>query len=311
MPGDPVATRASLPGVTNLTRAPSPGSAPTVQRRADGSGLLDALRAAHRGAPALTALAPEGYARDHAAFEALSDQRTLIAAHLTSRLAARATGPVAVLSVGCGDGSLDAQVALAAVDVVPERAVRYVGVDPYVGSTTAWTGAMAALGRASLSAEPLVATFAAAPITGSFDVVTFVHSMYYVPDVAVALRAAYDLLEPGGELLVLSGPRGVLNALTDVLAPPVAGHRQWFSEDVAGALVEAGLAAEPTVTLAARLDLAGASDRVLDFTVQGRLTPQLRPLVREYLAAVARTDPAYDGLRVPHPVDVHRVVRAA
>ena len=92
-----------------------------MQRRADGSGLLDALRAAHQGAPALTALAPEGYARDHAAFEALSDQRTLIAAHLTSRLAARATGPVAVLSVGCGDGSLDAQVALAAVDVDPER----------------------------------------------------------------------------------------------------------------------------------------------------------------------------------------------
>ena len=34
-------------------------------------------------------------------------------------------------------------------------------------------------------------------------------------------------------------------------------------------------------------------------------------LVRDYLAAVARTDPAYDGPRVPHPVDVHRVVRAA
>ena len=33
-------------------------------------------------------------------------------------------------------------------------------------------------------------------------------------------------------------------------------------------------------TLGARLDLVGASDRVLDFTVQGRLTPRLRPLVR-------------------------------
>ena len=296
--------------MTNLTRAPSPGPAPEVGRDA-GAGLLDALREAHRGAGPLPPLAPEGYARDHAAFEARSDQRALIAAHLCGRLAARTTGPVAVLSVGCGDGSLDVRVAAGATAVRPPRPVRYVGVDPWAGSTRAWAAAMAGLGCAELTAEPQVATFAEARLTGRFDVVTFVHSMYYVPDVAVALRAAYDLLRPGGELLVLSGPRGVLNALTDVLAPPVAGHRQWFSEDVALGLLAAGLSPEPTTTLGARLDLVGASDRVLDFTVQGRLSAGLRPLVRDYLAAVARTDPAYDGPRVPHPVDVHRVVRAA
>ncbi|WP_123391571.1 class I SAM-dependent methyltransferase [Nocardioides aurantiacus] len=296
--------------MTNLTRTPSPGPVPQV-RQDDGPGLLDALREAHRGAGPLPALAPDGYARDHAAFEARSDQRALIADHLCSRLAGRPNGPVSVLSVGCGDGALDVRVAARAVAARPARPVRYVGVDPWAGSADSWAAAMAGLRCDALSAESQVATFADARLTGRFDVVTFVHSMYYVPDVAAALRAAYDLLRPGGELLVLSGPRGVLNALTDVLAPPVAGHRQWFSEDVARGLADAGLRPEPTTTLAARLDLVGASDRVLDFTVQGRLTPRLRPLVREYLAAVARTDPAYDGPRVPHPVDVHRVVRAA
>ncbi len=296
--------------MTNVTRAPSRRPATEVLRQPRAAELLDELRTARVGSPALPALAPEGYARDHAAFEARSDQRALIASHLASRLATRPTRPVSVLSVGCGDGSLDAQVAAGVADARPARTVRYVGVDPYAGSTRSWAAAMAELDRDTLTAEPQVATFAEARLTGRFDVITFVHSMYYVPDVAAALRSAYDLLRPGGELLVLSGPRGALNALTDVLAPPVAGHRQWFSEDVALGLVGAGLTPEPTVTLDARLDLAGASDRVLDFTAQGRLTPELRPRVRAYLAAVAVAHPAYGGSRVPHPVDVHRVLRA-
>ena len=49
---------------------------------------------------------------------------------------------------------------------------------------------------------------------------SFVHSMYYVPEVAATLLAAHRLLRPGGELLVLSAPRGALNVLVEVLAMP-------------------------------------------------------------------------------------------
>ena len=295
--------------VTNLTRdTPRPATRVSPPHE---QGLLAALGALRTGAATLPALAPETYARDHAAFETRSDQRTLIAAHLASRLARRDAGKVSLLSVGCGDGTLDAPLAAALADVRPSRAVRYVGVDPFAGSAAACASAMNALRRTTLSAELHVATFAEAPVSGPFDVVTFVHSMYYVPDVAGALRRAHDLLRPGGELIVLSGPRGALNALADVLAPPLEGHRQWFSDDVAAGFDQARLEPVDTLTLDACLDLADASDEVLDFTVQARLTPELRPLVRAYLAAVAVPGPTAGTLRVPHPVDVYRVHRAA
>ena len=292
--------------------SPTTSSQPAPARREPREeAVLGDLRAARRGEDVLLNLTADAYARGHAAFEDRSDQRALISAHLTARLARRDTGPVAVLSVGCGDGTLDAPLAAALTDVVPARPIRYVGIDPYAGSTTAFAAAMGALERAGLSTEVHVSTFAAAPVSGPFDVVTFVHSMYYVPEVASTLRAAHALLRPGGELLVLNAPRGALNVLVDVLAPPVEGHRQWFSEDIPSGLASAGLRTEEVLTLDARLDLDAASDEVLDFTVQAQLTPELRPLVRAYLDAVSVPCPTSGVPLVPHPVDVYRVRKAA
>lgn len=267
--------------------------------------VFDQLRAARFGETLLPDLAPDAYARGHAVFESRSDQRTLIGDHLAARMARRDTGPVAVLSVGCGDGSLDAPLAAALADVVPARPVRYVGIDPYAGSTTAFAAAMADLDRPNLSVEVHTSTFADAPVTDLFDVITFVHSMYYVPEVAPTLKAAHALLKPGSELLVLSAPRGALNMLADVLAPPIDDHDQWFSEEIAAGFATAGLRLEETMTLDARLDMDDASDEVLDFTVQAQLTPTLRPLVREYLDKVSVPHPVSGALLVPHPVDVY------
>ncbi|MCZ4076842.1 class I SAM-dependent methyltransferase [Rhodococcus sp. H36-A4] len=270
--------------------------------------LLDDLRALRRGAAALAGLEPESYARDHAAFEQLSDQRGLIAEHLAGRLATMGDGPVSVLSVGCGDGSLDVQLAKGLVNAVPGRPVRYVGIEPWSGSARLFTANMAALGSDELSVDVHVASFSDAPVDETFDVVLFVHSMYYVADVGETLSGALDLLRPGGELWVLNAPRGALNALVDVLAPPLEGHRQWFSADVEKAFVDAGIALDEVVTLDALVDLASASERVLDFAVQARLTPELRGPVRAYLDAVSV--PGADGRpRVPHPVDVFAAAR--
>lgn len=304
--------------MSNLARPPASSKAPVLRPRgtlaAPGgltSDLLVDLRAARTGASALPALLPATYARTHAAFELLSDQRRLITAHLADRFARRHAAPISVLSVGCGDGTLDAPLAAALADVQPSRAVRYVGVDPYVGSTDAFAAALRGLGRISLTTEVHTVAFDELQVAGEFDIVTFVHSMYYVRDVAQTLRAAYALLRPGGELIVLSAPRAELNALVEVLAPPVEGHEQWFSDDVAEGLQQAGLSMETPMTLQAGFDAGAASDEVLDFAVQARLTPELRPLVRAYLDAVAVPAPEPGaGSRVPHPVDVYRVVRA-
>lgn len=265
--------------------------------------LLDALRAVRSGAAALASLEPDFYARDHAAFERLSDQRGLIAEHLADRLATMGDGPISVLSVGCGDGSLDVRLAEGLVLAVPGRQVRYVGIEPWSGSAELFTAEMAALGADELSVDVHVASFGDARVDETFDVVVFVHSIYYVADVGETLRGALDLVRPGGVLWVLNAPRAALNQLVDVLAPPREGHRQWFSADVEKAFAESGIDLEEVVTLDALVDLASASDGVLDFAVQARLTPELRGPVRAYLDAVS-VPGLHGGPQVPHPVDV-------
>ena len=278
---------------------------PTSTAAAD---LLDDLRAVRRGAAALPGLEPDSYARDHAAFELLSDQRGLIADHLAGRMAEMGDGPVSVLSVGCGDGTLDVRLAEGLVRAVPGRPVRYVGIEPWSGSAALFTAELAALEARELTVEVYVASFADAPVDETFDVVVFVHSIYYVADLGVTLRSALDLVRPGGQLWVLNAPRAALNELVDVLAPPLEDHRQWFSADVEAAFVDADITLDAVVTLNALVDLASAGDEVLDFAVQARLTPELRGPVRAYLAEVSV--PGADGEpRVPHPVDVFSTTR--
>lgn len=74
---------------------------------------LDRLRAAAQDCLPLDALDPAEYALGHALFEKRSNQREHITRWLIQQLAARAAGPTRVLSIGCGDGSVDARVAAA------------------------------------------------------------------------------------------------------------------------------------------------------------------------------------------------------
>ena len=275
---------------------------------ADCTDHLGELRAATASALPLDGLAPHTYATDHAAFEARSDQRGLIADWLVDRLAPTRTAPLSVLAVGCGDGALDAVVAerLLAGDA-GRCGLRYVGVEPFAVSAEQFHERMGRINSDRLSFETVVAPFAKTCLDETFDVVTFVHSLYYVPDVAEAAHAACALLRPGGEAIVLSAPRGALNLLAGLLAPAIEGHRQWFGDDVLDALTGSGLDLAVPAPIEAVVDLTDASDDVLDFTVQARLTPDLRGPVRRYLAAVSLVAGRSE---VAHPVDVY-VVRAA
>jgi len=269
---------------------------------------LDELRVATASSLPLNGLGPRTYARDHAAFEALSNQRGLIADWLVDRLSSSRTAPLSVLTVGCGDGALDAVVAerLLAGDS-DGCAIRYVGVEPLEVSAGHFNERMGRIDSSRLSFDTVVAPFANSSLDETFDMVTFVHSMYYVPDIAEAVHAASALLRPDGEAIVLSAPRGALNLLADLLAPAIEGHRQWFSDDVHDALTYSGLDLAILAPIEAVVDLTGASDEVLDFTVQAELTPDLRRLVRRYLADVSLVA---GRCVAPHPVDVY-VVRAA
>lgn len=268
---------------------------------------LAELREATASSLPLNGLAPHTYARDHTAFEALSNQRGLIADWFVNRLSSSRTAPLSVLAVGCGDGALDAIVAERLLARDPDGcAIRYVGVEPLEASAGHFHQRMGRIENSGLSFDTVVAPFANSSLDETFDVVTFVHSMYYVPDVAAAMHAASALLRPDGEAIILSAPRGQLNLLADLLAPTIEGHRQWFSDDVHDALTSGGLDLSTRAVIEAVVDLTGASDDVLDFTVQAELTPDLRGLVRRYLADISVVA---GRCVVRHPVDVY-VVRA-
>jgi len=264
---------------------------------------FDSLCQAVALAPPLGGLEADAYARGHAAFESRSNQRGLIADWLVQRLTGVASDSLAVLSVGCGDGDLDAVVAERLVaDSSLKHSVRYVGVEPFEGSANRFSQRMHAIEGSEFSASVHVSPFEDAHLDETFDVVTFVHSMYYVPDVLGAVEKAARHVRDGGEVLVLSAPRGELNRLAGLLAPPMEGHDQWFSDDVHKALVDGDLAFSMPATIDAVVDLTAAEDDVLDFTVQARLTDSVRDLVRRYLADVSLIP---GRSVVAHPVDVY------
>jgi len=264
-----------------------------------------ALRTAVMSSRPLDGLIPDTYARDHEAFEALSNQRALIADWLVDRLDSRGGSSLSILSVGCGDGALDTMIAERMLAGDPDGpTLRYVGVEPLAASAGRFRERLGSIESDRLSFDAVVAAFAETCLDETFDVVMFVHSMYYVPDVAEAAHAASALLGPGGETIVLSAPRGALNLLAGLLAPTIEGHRQWFSDDVLEALVGSVAEVRFPASIQAVVDLTEATDDVLDFTVQARLTPELRLLVRRYLAAVSLVAGRSE---VAHPVDAYVV----
>lgn len=287
------------------TSDPSPGSVRPG---------LHALREAAGPLLPLLPLAPDDYKRDHALFEARSDQRGLVIEWLVRALADRADRPSRVLSIGCGDGSVD--VRLAETLAKSGHPVDYVGVEPHAASAAEFRNrlsdvpgvavhtAVGPFGRFSPDRVPARPGLRPAP--QRFDVITAVHSLYYVPDLRSALRQAYELLAPGGVLVVLHAPRGVLNELVGVLAP---GRPQEFSRAIAAALAAEGLPAEcgridACVDLSPGTSTAGPgadeARRALNFAVQAVVPDELHAQVVQALRAGAIPGAS---LRLPHPLD--------
>lgn len=274
----------------------SPASA--TERFADRTAALAAW-------PPTDPLDPTHYARGHHLFEARSTQRDTIVGWLDARLAGREpTRPLRVLSVGCGDGTVDAALAGVLAGHRPHRALSWTGVEPHGPSAAAFLHRVGATGvRTTVLRGCFPEVTAPLAAAGDrFDVVTFVHSLYYVPDVAASITAAVDLLAPGGTLLVLHAPRGALNQVAAALAPESDGHPQWWDETVRAALAAAPGLEVTEEPLAAEVDLTGCEEQdgaVLDFAVQARLDPPRRA---EVLALLGSASTAPDALVLPHPV---------
>lgn len=264
---------------------------------------LDVLAADRQGRRPLQGLTGADYARAHEVFEARSTQRTLLTGWLLGRLTARQGEDLAILSVGCGDGAVDAQIADALTADADGGQVTYVGVDPHAASAASFEARLRRLVRPALRVRSLVGTLGQLPASNSFDVVMFVHSLYYVQSLEETLDQARRLLRPGGEILVLQADREGLNDLAALLAPPASGLPQWWAESTEAVVASSGLHARRG-TLRGELDLSVCADPedltgrdVLDFTVQARVPRSLYDGVLEVIRQLSSTE---GELIVPH-----------
>ncbi len=268
---------------------------------------LHRLRAEVTGSPSLPALTAERYARTHAAYEGASDQRLRLQEWVTRELPPLLAGrdPVRVVGVGVGDGSVDAP--LAGALAVGGRGVRYTGVEPHPPSALGFAARLAALPAAALVPSVVIGDFADHDPGHPADLVHFLHSLYYVDDLAAALDHACAMVRPGGLLVAATAPLEPLCVLTELLCP-WDRHRPWFAADVRAELDLRGLDVR-VETIDARLDVTdvladplGRGEDVFDFLVGARtraMSPLVRAEVLGYLAAIA-PDPTH----VPHPLDV-------
>lgn len=260
--------------------------------------------------PPARGLSPERYALTHAAYEARSDQRSLLRRwmidtvpglvdHVTDR-------PVDVLGVGVGDGSVDGP--LAGRLAAGGRAVRYHGIEPHEPSLRRFGQRLDGLGLAGLATTGFATDLSRFDLDGPYDLIHFVHSLYYVPDLGAAIEHAVRLLRPDGALVVLISPREPLSALSALLAPQ-PDHPHWFTDAVLAALERHELRID-RATIEGRLELravrdepAGIGAHVLDFLLQchsADLDPAVLALVHAHLEEIALPD-VTDA--VPHPLD--------
>lgn len=246
----------------------------------------------------------------HTVYEGLSDQRQRIIDELCERIDPRppVDRPLRVLGVGCGGGDVDVAVARSLAAEVDELV--YVGVDPNPSQCAAIERFFAESDIPGVRLEVEVETFEDLVTSGSFDVVHFVHSLYYMPDPAVALARARRMLAPGGELVVVQAPCEELNELSVRFYDKCYERPTLFADEIAELLGRWKWSFERT-RLDARVDVTALVDgepevgaALRDFIIQfdGRRLPRsVQDLVERYLRLIAFR---HEGRSfIAHPVD--------
>lgn len=260
------------------------------------------------GLSSLKELDDARYHETHERFEGASNQRSLILDWLGA-LADRTTFPTEratrMLSAGCGGGVMDRRITRVIRDHVDSLSL--VGVDPNPEHTEAFQRQFA---KEGFEVEVFTGMFEDYDSQGSFDLIHFVHCLYYFEHIEPELRKAVDMLTPGGALIVLQAPNEALNHLADRVWRKQFDQSAWYSDDVMAVLSALAVDLE-TQRINAEVDVTPCFDPadpagidILDFIVQAdtrQFSEAFQSSLRESLRQVCR---AHDGrLMCKHPVD--------
>src|SRR6056297_1307185 len=256
----------------------------------------------------LRELSDARYHATHETFESASNQRELILewlGALARRLDLPSRGHARLLSVGCGGGVMDLRVARVFSDHVD--AVSLVGVDPNPEHTRAFQSQLSGEG---FDVDVFTSGFEDFETSRTFDVVHFIHCLYYFDHIGPELRKAVDVLSPDGALVVLQAPNEALNHLADRVWKKQFDQSAWFSDDVVSTLTTMDIDLQ-LERLDAEVDVTDCFDSnsetgmdMLDFIVQAetrKLSSAFQASLLESLRSICRQQG--NRLLCRHPVD--------
>jgi len=256
----------------------------------------------------LEELGDERYHATHETFESASNQRELILEWLEAlahRLDLPSRSHSRLLSVGCGGGVMDRRVARVFSDHVDS--VSLVGVDPNPEHTQAFKRQLSGEG---FNVDVFTSGFEDFETNQAFDVVHFIHCLYYFEHIGPQLRKAVDVLSPDGALVVLQAPNEALNHLADRVWKKQFERSAWYSNDVIAALESMNIDFE-VERIDAEVDVTDcfadnteSGREILDFIVQAetrRLSAALQASLLESLRSICHRQGS--RLLCEHPVD--------
>lgn len=273
--------------------------------------LLVRLDGALIGTSDLVPLRDARYLETHGIYEGRSDQQRLIidwfAKHGIPSLQTK--GTFRVLSVGCGSGVLDVSIATRLQEQT--NGLHYVGVDPNRIECEAFQKNFSEASLDQARFEVVPTTFEDFGAAGGFDLIHFVHSLYYMPDPTAALEKARKLLAPGGRLIVFHAPCEALNDLTVRFWDKQYQRQTLFAEDFAKTFdagswdyererVDARLEVSPLANPNSSIGLA-LRDFIVQFDTLG-LSESIQDIVDCYLRLISVE--AHGETHIAHPVDV-------
>lgn len=256
----------------------------------------------------LEELSDERYHATHERFEAASNQRALILewlAALAKKQSLRARSSTEMLSVGCGGGVMDRRVARVFADHVD--ALSLVGVDPNPEHTQAFEQQLSGEG---FDVQVFTSGFEDFQSVRNYDLIHFIHCLYYFKHIEPELRKAVDLLAPDGNLVVLQAPNEALNHLADRVWKKQFERSAWYSDDVVAVLKRMDVKLE-VQRLDAEVEVTNCFDEdsdigreILDFIVQAetrKFSRTFQKSLLESLHSICRQHG--DRLMCKHPVD--------
>ena len=256
----------------------------------------------------LEELSDRRYHTTHETFEGASNQRALILewlATLAKKQSLQGRDSSELLSVGCGGGVMDLSVARAFAEHV--NALSLVGVDPNPEHTRAFERQLSGQG---FDVEAVTSGFEDFQSDRSYDVIHFIHCLYYFEHIEAELYKAVEMLSNDGALIVLQAPNEALNHLADRVWKKQFERSAWYSDDVVAVLKKMDVELE-VQRLDAEVDVINCFDEdsdigreILDFIVQAetrKFSRAFQKSLLESLHSICRQHG--DRLMCKHPVD--------